>query len=147
MIQFIAETPAELPSYFRKQLVSKWIKQVAESQGKKCGDISYIFCTDERILSVNNQYLSHDYFTDVITFDYSANKVVSGDIFISLDTVRSNAELFNVEEKEELHRVVIHGVLHLCGQGDKTEETKNEMTNKENKALRLLKSISEPGYL
>ena len=147
MIQFIAETPAEFPLYFREQPVLKWIKQVTESQGKRCGNISYIFCTDERILSVNKHYLSHDYFTDVITFDYSAGNVISGDIFISIDTVRSNAKLFNVGEREELHRIIIHGLLHLCGQADKTDEAKKEMTKKENIALGLLKSITEPGYI
>lgn len=121
-----------------KQKVNKWIKDVAADYGKKVGDVAYLFCTDERILEVNKQYLEHDYFTDIITFDYSERNIISGDIFISLETVKSNSEEFGVSFDEELHRIIIHGILHLCGQDDKTPELRQEMTNKENKALEKL---------
>lgn len=121
-----------------KQKMNRWIKDVAADYGKKIGDIAYLFCTDERILEVNNQYLKHDYFTDIITFDYSERNIISGDIFISLDTVKSNADEFGVNFNDELHRIIIHGILHLCGQDDKTPELRKEMTNKENKALEKL---------
>lgn len=121
-----------------KQKMNRWIKDVAADYGKKIGDIAYLFCTDERILEVNNQYLKHDYFTDIITFDYSERNIISGDIFISLDTVKSNADEFGVSFNDELHRIIIHGILHLCGQDDKTPELRKEMTNKENKALEKL---------
>jgi len=133
MIQYIAEE-VELP-VFPKQKVTRWIKETATAYGKKTGEIAYIFCTDKRILEVNNQYLKHDYYTDIITFDYSEGPVISGDIFISLDTVESNAVAFNVSMEDELKRIMIHGILHLCGQDDKTPELRLEMTRKENLAL------------
>ena len=136
MIQYIAEN-IKMP-VLEKQKVNRWIKDVAADYGKKIGDIAYLFCTDERILEVNNQYLKHDYFTDIITFDYSERNIISGDIFISLDTVKSNADEFGVSFNDELHRIIIHGILHLCGQDDKTPELRKEMTNKENKALEKL---------
>lgn len=136
MIQYIAEN-IKMPA-LEKQKVNKWIKDVAADYGKKVGDIAYLFCTDERILEVNKQYLEHDYFTDIITFDYSERNIISGDIFISLETVKSNSEEFGVSFKDELHRIIIHGILHLCGQNDKTPELRQEMTNKENKALEKL---------
>ena len=115
--------------------VTRWIKSVAADYGFSVGNINYIFCSDERELEVNRQFLGHDYYTDIITFDYSTPSVLNGDIFISLDTVRSNAEQIGVPFKEEVLRILIHGVLHLTGQGDKTPETKAEMTRKENLAL------------
>jgi len=133
MIQYIAEE-VELP-VFPKQKVTRWIKETATAYGKKTGEIAYIFCTDKRILEVNNQYLKHDYYTDIITFDYSEGPVISGDIFISLDTVECNAVAFNVSMEDELKRIMIHGILHLCGQDDKTPELRLEMTRKENLAL------------
>jgi len=133
MIQYIAEG-IELPS-IQKQKINNWIKETAAEYGKKTGEIAYIFCTDERILEVNNQFLKHDYFTDIITFDYSEGNIISGDIFISLDTVKSNAEDFGVTFEMELQRILIHGILHLCGQDDKTPESRKEMTRKENMAL------------
>ncbi|HOL29271.1 MAG TPA: rRNA maturation RNase YbeY, partial [Paludibacteraceae bacterium] len=108
---------------------------------KKVGEIAYIFCNNERILEINRQYLQHDYYTDIITFDDSTDSTISGDIFISLETVKSNAEDFSVDFEEELHRVIIHGILHLCGQDDITPELKAEMTRKENKALEELKKM------
>ena len=115
--------------------VTRWIRSVAADYGFTVGNINYIFCSDERELAVNREFLGHDYYTDVITFDYSTANTLNGDIFISLDTVRSNAEMVGVPFADELHRIIIHGVLHLTGQGDKTPETKVIMTEKEEKAL------------
>ena len=115
--------------------VSKWIKSIAADYGYTVGNINYIFCSDERELEVNREFLGHDYYTDVITFDYSTASTLNGDIFISLDTVRSNAEMVGTTFDHELLRILIHGVLHLTGQGDKTPETKAQMTEKEEKAL------------
>lgn len=115
--------------------VSRWIKSVAADYGFAVGNINYIFCSDERELEVNRQFLGHDYYTDVITFDYSTPSTLNGDIFISLDTVRSNAEMVETSFDHELLRIIIHGVLHLTGQGDKTPETKAQMTAKEESAL------------
>ncbi len=123
----------------KKQKINLWIKQTAHNYEKKVGEIAYIFCNNERILEINRQYLQHDYYTDIITFDDSTDSTISGDIFISLETVKSNAEDFSVDFEEELHRVIIHGILHLCGQDDITPELKAEMTRKENKALEELK--------
>lgn len=133
MIQYIAEE-VKLPA-LQKQKINSWIKDTAAGYGKKVGDIAYIFCSDERILEINKQYLNHDYFTDIITFDYSEGAVISGDIFISVDTVKSNATEFGVTFEAELLRILIHGILHLCGQDDKTPELRIEMTKKENFAL------------
>lgn len=127
-----------MPKLKRRE-TNEWIKNVAEKYHKKIGEIAYIFCNDEKILEVNRQYLNHDYYTDIITFDYCEGTMLNGDIFISLDTVKSNAEEFGAPFEEELHRILIHGILHLCGQDDKTPETKAEMTRKENEALRELK--------
>jgi rRNA maturation RNase YbeY len=118
--------------------VSAWIKQVADNHHKKIGDISYLFCDDEKILSVNRQYLQHDYYTDIITFDSSGEKMLQGDIFISLETVASNAKEYQVPFQQELYRVIIHGILHLCGIDDQTEEEQAIMTQQENKALQLI---------
>lgn len=115
--------------------VSRWIRAVAAEYGFAVGNITYIFCSDERELEVNREFLGHDYYTDVITFDYSTPATLNGDIFISLDTIRTNAETVGVPFENELLRILIHGVLHLTGQGDKTPETKAQMTAKEEKAL------------
>lgn len=117
--------------------VSRWIKAVAAEYGFAVGNVNYIFCSDERELEVNRQFLGHDYYTDVITFDYSTESTLNGDIFISLDTIRSNAEIVGCTFEKELLRILIHGVLHLTGQGDKTPETKAQMTAKEEHALSL----------
>ena len=119
--------------------ISRWISAVAAGYGFAVGDITYIFCSDERILEVNRQFLGHDYYTDIITFDYSTPTRIAGDIYISLDTVASNAQELGIAFEDELLRILIHGVLHLTGQGDKTPETKAVMTAKENAALALLK--------
>ncbi|MCD8236491.1 MAG: rRNA maturation RNase YbeY [Prevotellaceae bacterium] len=122
----------------KKRDTNAWIKSVAESYGKKVGDIAYIFCDDEKILEVNRQYLQHDYYTDIITFDYCEGNVISGDLFISLDTVRSNSEEQNTTYEEELHRVIIHGILHLCGINDKGPGEREVMEAAENKALSMI---------
>ena len=121
-----------------KRETNAWIKAVAAKYGKMVGEVAYIFCDDPKILEVNNEYLGHDYFTDIITFDYCEGDVLNGDIFISLDTVASNAEEFGVSFDNELHRVLIHGILHLCGQNDQTPELRAEMIAKENDALSML---------
>lgn len=110
---------------------------MAKLYNRQVGDVSYIFCSDDKILEVNKQYLKHDYFTDVITFDYSENDTISGDIFISLDTVKSNSQKFNTSNEEELLRVIIHGILHLCGLKDKSAEDSKMMTKSENQALEI----------
>ena len=118
-----------------------WIKAVAATHGRNVGEIGYMFVNDEKILEVNKQYLGHDYYTDVITFDYDEGKVINGDIVISLDTVRTNAELFNKRYEDELNRVIIHGVLHLCGINDKGPGEREVMEAHENKALDLLREM------
>lgn len=121
----------------KKRDTSAWIKAVAASYGRKVGEIGYLFVDDEKILEVNREYLGHDYYTDVITFDYDEDDTVSGDIVISLDTVRSNAQLFGKTYKEELYRVIIHGILHLCGINDKGPGEREIMEAAENKALAM----------
>lgn len=123
---------------FPKRKTSAWIKRVAALHGRTVGDIAYIFCSDEKILDVNRTYLQHDYYTDIITFDYSEGDTISGDLFISLDTVRTNAEKFAVAYDSELYRVIIHGVLHLCGIDDKAPGARAVMERYEDEALRLL---------
>ena len=136
MISYNTENVA-MPKIRRRDTTS-WIKSVVASYGKRVGDIAYIFCDDEKILEVNRQYLHHDYYTDIITFDYTENDVISGDIFISLDTVRSNSEEQHTTYDEELHRVIIHGILHLCGINDKGPGEREIMEAAENKALAML---------
>lgn len=133
MIQYLCDN-VEMPTLDERK-VTRWIRSVAADYGFTVGNINYIFCSDERELEVNRQFLGHDYYTDVITFDYSTGSTLNGDIFISLDTVRSNAEMVGEPYEKELRRIIIHGVLHLTGQGDKTPETKIEMTAKEERAL------------
>lgn len=122
----------------RHAVLEAWLRKVAAGYGYGMGDLTYILCDDEKILEVNRQFLGHDYYTDVITFDYTTPSRVSGDIYISLDTVNSNANEVGVSPDEELTRILVHGLLHLTGQGDKTPETKAEMTRKENMALSTL---------
>lgn len=134
----------KMPAIKRRD-VSAWIKTVAQSYGKSVGDVAYIFCNDEKILEVNRQYLQHDYYTDIITFDYCEDLVemgisdtISGDMFISLDTVRTNAAGLGVDYMQELHRVIMHGILHLLGINDKGPGEREIMEAAENKALALL---------
>ena len=126
--------PQELPL----ETIQEWIERVAADHDRVVGSINYIFCNDEKILEVNRQYLQHDYFTDIITFDNSRRKQINGDMFISLDTVASNAELVGQPYQRELSRVIIHGVLHLCGINDKGPGEREIMEQHENAALALL---------
>lgn len=136
MITYNAEG-VKMPK-IRHRDTTAWIKRVAEAHGRKVGEIGYMFVNDEKILEVNRQYLGHDYYTDIITFDYDEGDVLNGDIVISLDTVRSNAEKFNKPYDDELHRVIIHGVLHLCGINDKGPGEREIMEANENAALAML---------
>ena len=122
----------------KKKETTEWIKEVAACYGKRVGEIAYIFCSDDKILEVNQQYLQHDYYTDIITFDYCEGNRISGDLFISLDTIRTNAEQFEQPDDRELHRVSIHGILHLCGINDKGPGEREIMEAAENKALALV---------
>ena len=123
----------------RRRDTTAWIRQVAQTYGKRIGEVGYLFCNDEKILAVNREYLSHDYYTDIITFDYSEGDIINGDIVISLDTVRSNAEQLGKSYDEELHRVIIHGILHLCGQNDKGPGERELMEAAEDRALQMRK--------
>ena len=122
----------------KRRNVTAWIKAVADSYGKKVGEIGYLFVDDGKILEVNREYLGHDYYTDIITFDYDEGDTINGDLVISLDTVRSNAKLFGKDYDEELHRVIIHGILHLCGINDKGPGEREIMEAAENKALKWM---------
>jgi len=119
----------------KKRVTTAWIRSVAASYGKRVGDVGYMFVDDEKILEVNRQYLGHDYYTDIITFDYDEGDVINGDLVISLDTVASNAEMLGKTYEEELHRVIIHGILHLCGLNDKGPGERELMETAENRAL------------
>ncbi len=121
----------------KKRETSNWIKQVAASYGKRVGDIAYLFVNDDKILATNNEFLGHDYYTDIITFDYCDGKILNGDLMISLDTVFTNADKFGRPYDEELHRVIIHGVLHLCGLNDKGPGEREMMEAAEDKALAM----------
>jgi rRNA maturation RNase YbeY len=125
----------------RKQNTTSWVKAVAESYGKTIGEIAYIFCSDAKILELNRQYLQHDYYTDIITFDYTEGDKISGDIFVSLDTVKTNAAQYHTRYMEELYRIIIHGILHLCGINDKSPEEKVMMEEAENRALKSRKFV------
>ena len=136
MITYQAEN-VKFPNIKRRETTA-WIRKVAASYGRRVGEVGYLFCDDEKILEVNREYLHHDYYTDVITFDYDEDDTISGDLVISLDTVKSNAALFHKDYDEELHRVIIHGILHLCGINDKGPGEREIMEAAENKALALL---------
>ena len=136
MIRYTSEN-VEAPKLYRNSITG-WIRRVANKYGKIVGDVSFILCDDIKILEINKQFLNPDYYTDVITFDYTEGDGIGGDIFISLDTVESNAKEFLTTFDNELKRVMIHGILHLCGQNDKTPEEKQEMRYKENLALQLI---------
>lgn len=136
MIEFCAEE-VDMPSIDTKEL-NEWIESVAATYNFNLGELCYVFCSDDYILNVNKEYLEHDYFTDIITFDYSEGSIISGDLFISLETVRSNAEKFTQQYDIELLRVIIHGILHLCGLKDKSPDDERNMRLAEDKALGLL---------
>lgn len=122
--------------------IKRWIKEIIESYSFKTGDISIIYCSDDYLLKINQTYLNHDYYTDIITFNYNINKKISGDIFISVDTVRVNAIEFNVSEQDEFLRVIIHGILHLIGFDDQNEDQIREMREEENCAIEIFKRAS-----
>ena len=135
MISYNTEN-VKMPA-IRKRDTSAWIRRVAASYGKKVGEVGYLFCDDEKTLEVNREFLKHDYYTDIITFDYCEGDTLNGDIVISLDTVRSNAQQLGKDYSEELHRVIIHGILHLCGQNDKAPGERELMEAAEDKALAM----------
>lgn len=124
-----------------RALNNKWLRLVAESEIRRIGDVSVVFCSDNYILDVNMKYLQHDYFTDIITFDYCEGDKLNGDLIISIDTVRENAVTYGVSFDEELHRVIVHGLLHLIGYDDSTEEQRKEMRLKENYYLSLREAL------
>lgn len=134
MIRFFTEDiPYQLP---RKQATRQWLTQQAKAEGFRMGDLNYIFCSDEHVLQVNRDYLEHDYYTDIITFDQSEEEdLIEGDIFISVDRVIDNAAQLGVPAEQEMHRVLAHGLLHLCGYGDKSPEEEQAMRAKENEWL------------
>lgn len=134
MIQnYFFEETAEFP--FDKKIFEK-IENLIFNENKKEGELSFIFCSDEYLLKMNKEYLQHDFYTDVITFDYTETDIISGDVFISADRIKENAENYKTTFENELQRVMIHGVLHLVGYNDKTEEEQKEMTKKENQYLK-----------
>lgn len=139
-IEWLTEGEVKMPEIDTARLAT-WIDAVAKSHNRILGPLTYIFCDDPKIIEVNRQFLNHDYYTDIITFDYSRGRMVSGDMFISLDTVLSNSELVGATFERELHRVIIHGVLHLCGINDKGPGEREIMESFENKALTLLDEI------
>lgn len=118
-----------------------WLRRVAEKHGRRVGDINYIFCNDEEILALNRQYIGHNYYTDHIGFDYSAGRILSGDIYVGIETVETNAALFNKTYDNELRRVIVHGLLHLVGIKDKTPEERAEMETAEDEALSLINPL------
>ena len=133
MIRYFTE---DLDFAFKgKSVHNAWLKAVSEEEGRRLGQISVIFCSDPYLLEINRKYLGHDYYTDIITFDYSEGDTISGDLFISVDTVRSNAEYYSADFKDELDRVIVHGVLHLIGYDDHTDEQTAEMRARENHYL------------
>lgn len=125
-----------------KMRVKRWITDIIKAQGKKVGDISYLFCDDAYLIEVNRAYLNHDTYTDIITFDYVEDNLISGDIMISVERVKENAQLFGSTFDQELHRVIIHGILHLLGQGDKTAPEATQMRKKEEAALAVWNSMA-----
>jgi rRNA maturation RNase YbeY len=129
-VNFFAEGVSFKPKQTLK--IKAWLKDVAAEEGYQVGTLNYVFCNDEYILETNRQYLQHDYYTDIITFDNTEKKKISGDLVISIDTVKSNAEMIGVDENQELCRVIVHGVLHLCGYKDKSEDEEKNMRKKEN---------------
>ena len=136
MITYNAED-ISMPT-IKKREMNAWIKAVAQKYGRRVGDIGYMFVSDEKILEVNRQYLGHDYYTDIITFDYDEGDRINGDIVISLDTVATNAEQYGKTYEDELHRVIIHGILHLCGINDKGPGEREIMEAADNDALAML---------
>ena len=140
IINWLTEN-VEFPEVILKDIVEQWIPRVAADHGKQVGKLTYILTDDEGILRVNREFLQHDYFTDIITFDYSKRGMINGDIYISLDTVATNAEQFGQNPIRELHRVLAHGVLHLCGINDKGPGEREIMEAAEDRALQRLEEL------
>lgn len=132
----------EMPAIDTASL-EQWLSAVAAAHGRLLGELTYIFCDDERIIEVNREFLNHDYYTDIITFDYSRGKLVRGDMFISLDTVASNAETVGADYETELRRVIVHGLLHLCGINDKGPGEREVMESHEDSALDMLRGYEK----
>jgi rRNA maturation RNase YbeY len=128
------------PPKIKKREIRSWIKEVIASYDKKTGEICIIFCSDSFLLEMNKKYLNHKYFTDIITFNYNKDNILSGDIFISIDTVKKNAKYYNVQFLQEIRRVIIHGILHLVGFDDANDKQRKQMRNEENKALSILEN-------
>ena len=139
-LSFINEN-VDMPDFFSEELLKSWADVIADDYGYKCGRLSFLFCNDEKILEVNRKYLNHDFYTDVITFDYVRRNTLSGDIVISLDTVLSNSQKFKVTYETEFYRVFCHSILHLIGYKDKTPDDADEMRRQEDYCLGLLFSI------
>ena len=119
----------------KENKVKSWIKKILKQEGRIAGNISFLFCNDEQLLNINRQFLNHDFYTDIITFDYSQKKITEGEIFISIERVKENSKTFKQPFHKELMRVIIHGILHLCGYSDKKPEDKKQMSAKEDEAL------------
>ena len=139
MTSFFNETPFVFP--YNKNSVKRWVKSVAKSEGKEAGNINYIFCDDEYLHKINVEYLQHDTLTDIITFDYTEGKVLHSDIYISVERVKENAEIFKVPFQRELLRVLAHGLLHLCGYKDKTTKDSALMRQKEEEMMLLFDQL------
>jgi len=135
MIKYFSEDTSYI--FKSKRYNSSWLTEVARKEGKTIGDISVIFCSDSYLLDINKKYLGHDYYTDIITFDYCQGDVLSGDLFISVDTVKDNASFYKTQFNEEIHRVVVHGLLHLIGYDDHSDEDQKLMRFKENEYLKF----------
>ena len=139
MVRYFAE---DIKFEYKNRLFNnRWLKMVAGSELKSLGDINIIFCSDNYILDINMRYLQHDYFTDIITFDYCEGNTLSGDLFISIDSVRENSALYGSDLEEELHRVIVHGLLHLIGYDDHTDNDIKMMRSKENYYLNMRSSL------
>ena len=136
MVEVFFEDIEEVPGV-NPEFLFAWYSNVCEVEVKELGEVSIIFCSDEHLLEMNKEYLEHDYYTDIITFDYTQDALVSGDLFISMDRVKDNADEFDVPFQDELHRVCVHGLLHLCGYRDKSESDEELMRSKENEMLKL----------
>lgn len=141
MIHFFFESIEPTPI---DQIIEHWLKQVISNERKKVGDINYILCDDDYLLKINQDYLQHDYYTDIITFDYVKGSTINGDIFVSLSRISDNASTLSKSYDEEFRRVLVHGVLHLCGYKDKTEQEASEMRNKEDEYLNLWNTLNNP---
>lgn len=139
-IQWLTDAQTPMPDIDTEKL-GRWVDEVARRHDRILGPLTYIFCDDEKIIEVNRQFLQHDYYTDIITFDYTRGRRISGDMFISLDTVATNAETVGADYATELRRVIVHGVLHLCGINDKGPGEREIMERNENEALALLEQM------